>query len=177
MKKLLFLFALVPGIAMAQNSPTTKLVSASPTADTSAYATGELIGEKLTFSGALNSSTGAGYIISAAISDKAAQAVDLELVVFGQDPSNTTFTDQAAFDIADADLSKIVAVISFGSATRFAYADNGYKYLGSLMLPVNSSNSSGVASNVLYGALLSRGTPTFASSSDLTVILGINRDK
>lgn len=149
----------------------TVFTSSTPTVDTGAYGTGELIGGKLTFSNCLSHSR-SGFITCVLLSDKAAQAVDLELVIFGSDPTGTTFTDQAAFDIADADLTKIQAIISLGSASRFAYADNGVKYLGSLALPLKSAAGSGT----IYGALVSRGTPTFAAASDVTVTLGISQD-
>lgn len=176
MKKLILLSLLYPSCVLAQNYPQTHCVSASPTADTSAYATGETIGGKLTFSNAIRDTRGTGYIISAALQDQAAQAVDLELVIFNQNPSATTFTDQAALDIADADIPKIAAPILFGSSARFAYADNGFKYLGSLTLPVEATDSSGLPSSTLYGVIVSRGTPTFAASTDLKAIICISGD-
>lgn len=156
---------LLPGFVWAQSSGPTRCVSASPTVDTGAYATGELIGSKLTFAPAAGSSAkGTGYIVSVLITDKAKQAVDLELVLFRANPSATTFTDQAAFDPADADLANVVAAISLTSAaSHFAYSDNSVHYVGSLALPYR-----GVT---LYGALISRGTPTFAASTDVTIYL------
>lgn len=168
-KVILALCALFPLMAEAELG--TRFVSASPTVDTSAYATGELIGGKLTFSLAVPTETSTGYIISAVIFDKSVQAVDLDLVLFSSDPTGTTFTDQAAFDIADTDLSKVVAVINFGSASRFAFADNGVKYVGSLAIPAK-----GAPPGTIYGALVSRGTPTFAAAADVTVQLAISGD-
>lgn len=156
---------LIPTLAAAQSSGPTRCVSATPTVDTSAYATGDLIGGKLTFSPAAGSSTkGTGYIVSANITDKADQSVDLELVLFRSNPTTTTFTDQAAFDPSDADLANVVAVISLPAATTFfTYNDNGVHFLGSLAIPFRGIT--------LYGALVSRGTPTFSAASDVTVNL------
>lgn len=175
-KRLLLLLCLTPGTVFAQNYPQTHCVSASPTADTSAYVSGETVGGKLTFSNALRDTRGTGYIISAALVDQSAQAQDMELVIFNQNPSSTTFTDQAALDIADADVSKIAAPILFGSSNRFAYADNGFKYAGSLSLPVEATDSSGLPSSTLYGVIVTRGTPTFAASTDLKAIICISGD-
>lgn len=172
---LIVCFFCFPVLTWAQSVGVTKFVSASPTADTNAYATGELIGGKLTFSPAVRSQTGTGYVVSVKVVDLSAQAADLELVIFSENPAATTFTDQAAFDIADADVSKVVAVVALGSASRFAYADNGVKYVGSLLIPVQA-RSGDTFTKTLYGALLSRGTPTFAGASDLTVTLGISQD-
>lgn len=176
MKKLLLLALLIPSLALAETAGMTRFTSASPTADTSAYATGDLIGGKLTFTNALRKATGTGYLVSVMVSDKSAQASDLDLVLFSEDPTGTTFTDQAAFDPADTDLSKIVAVINLGSAARFAYADNGTKYVGSLAIPLEGKTSAGAFQGTIYGALVSRGTPTFAGAADLTVKLGISQD-
>jgi hypothetical protein len=176
MKRLLILTALLfPSAAWGQQAPITVFVSSTPTIDTNIYATGELLGTKLTFTGAFHERSAAGYLTSVKVDDKAAQAHDLELVIFSEDPSGTTFTNQAAFDIADTDLTKVVAVISLGSATRFAWADNGIKFVGSLAIPLQGRSGDG-ATTTLYGALLSRGTPTFASTSDLKVTLGISQD-
>lgn len=176
MKRLLLgLLLLLPTLVHAQY-PATSFVSATPTVDTSAYATGELIGGKLTFTLALRQQTGTGYITSVRVTDKAAQSVDLELVLFSQDPTGTTFTDQSAFDPADADLTKMIAVVSLGSTSRFNFNDNGVKYVGSLAIPVEGKTSAGAYQRVIYGALVSRGAPTFAAAEDVTVTLGVSQD-
>lgn len=176
MKRILLLIAMfIPSLASAQLYPVTECVSATPTVDTSAYVTGDLIGGKLTFSGALRSSTSAGYIASVMVYDKSVQAHDLDLVIFSEDPSATTFTDQAAFDIADADLSKIGSVVSLVSANRMAFADNGVKF-STVSHPIKGVPVSGALTTTLYGALISRGTPTFATASDITVKICVSQD-
>ncbi len=173
MKRLsvLICFLLIPVSAFA-NPPITIFSTATPTVDTSAYASGDLIGGKLTFNNALGDQSGTGAVNSIKIVDQAAQASDLDLVIFSSNPTNTTFTDQVALDIADADLSKVVAVITLGSSTRFSFADNSVHYIGSLYIPVQGATSN----TVLYGALVSRGTPTFAASTDVSVTLGVTPD-
>lgn len=176
MKRLLFaLLLLLPSTALAQ-AGRTRCVTASPTVDTGgAYATGELIGGELTFSNLLRGNVGTGYIVSVTIADKAAQAVDLDVVISRSTLSGTTFTDQAAFDPADADLSKIIGVVNFGSSSRFAFSDNALKYVGSLALPVQSPAASSPSANV-YGAIVARGAYTGASASDLAVTICASQD-
>jgi len=181
MKRFLLLasFLLWAQTAIAQPLAYTSFVSVTPTVDTSAYATGELIGGKLTFTPAVRTNVGTGYVISVTMSDLASQAVDFELVLFNANPTATTFTDQAAFDIADADLTKVVAVIPLtSSGTNHAYADNSVHYSGNLALPVRGYNASGTptVTNTIYGALVARGAPTFATSGDVTITLGISQD-
>lgn len=172
MKRLIlaFLLLLAPSLALAQTYPITTSVSASPTCDTSAYATGELIGGKLTYTQALRKGT--GYIVGVIVTDLSAQASDLEVVIFNANPTGTTFTDQAAFDIADADITKVAGSVLFGSSNRFAYADNGVKTSFSPPIPLVSATGDGT----FYAALISRGTPTFAASTDVKVIFLLSQD-
>lgn len=176
MKRALLALLLIPGVAFAGNGPT-KFVSASPTCDTSVYATGELVGGLLTFSGALQTNAGTGYVVSVNMVDKAAQGVDFDVVLFGDNPSSTTFTDQVALDIADGDLAKVIAVVPLaGTASRFAFSDNSVHFSGSLALPIRTDLTLATRTGTVYGALVSRGTPTFAASTDVTIVLGISQD-
>jgi len=150
----------------------TGVVTVAPTCDTSAYATGELIGGKLTFTGAMREKYGTGVIHSVVIADKAKQNVALDIVLFDSDPSSTTFTDQATLTIADADLLKVVGVISVVATDYKSFADNSVADLKNIGLIVKSNSSS----TSLYGCLVSRGTPTYASATDLQIKLKILQD-
>lgn len=143
----------------------------TPTLTATAYSTGQLMGGKLTFSNVLDLSTCVGYLRSVLITDLNAQAVDLDLVLFHTDPTNTTFTNAAAFTLADADIGKVLCALSFGSANRFAFADNSIKYIapsGAVPLLGFVSNA---PSRTLYGALIARGAHTSATASDITIKL------
>lgn len=173
MKKLLLLCALlVPGQAFAGNAV---CVSAVPTLTVGAYSSGQLMGGLLTFSGALDPNVGSGHITSVNVTDKAAQAVDLDVVIFDQNPTATTFTNAATFAPNSADLTKIRAAVNLGSSSRFAFSANSVHYSGSLAMPVQALSSAS-ASSTLYGALVARGAYTAASVSDATVIVCIARD-
>lgn len=179
MKRLLFLVlfvACLPQSVFAQSSGQARLMTAAPTVDTNAYATGDLVGGKLTFTNVLKPITGSGYLVSVLMSDLSATAVDFDIVIFREDPTGTTFTDNAAFDIADADLPKVLAVVTLGSTSRFAFADNSIHYVGSLAIPVWGTNSSSGITGTLYVAIISRGAPTFAAAGDVKITLGVSRD-
>lgn len=172
MKRIALLLAtvLIPALVYAQNVYNTVFVSAAPTCDTSIYATGELVGGKLTFTPAVRPATSTAVITGVMMIDQSVTTSDFDIVLFSSNPSATTFTDQAALDIADADLSKVIAVIPLVSANRFAFADNGVKFAGSIMLPIKGTV------NTIYGALVSRGTPTFAAGTDVSIQLAISQD-
>lgn len=177
MKRLLpfLLLVLCPALAEAQ-ATFSAFVSETPTVDTAAYATGDLIGTKLEFENALREVKGSGFITGIVIADKGAQTADLDLVIFSSDPSSTTFTDNAAFDIADADLSKIVRVVHFTSTNRFSFADNMVHELNNQLLAVRALDANGSTNSTLYGALISRGTPDFVTAGDVTITIGISQD-
>lgn len=170
------LFLLLPLVAEAQNFGSTVFVSATPVCDTSAYATGDLMGGKLTFSDAFRPDKAAGQLVGVRIKDLAAQAIDLDLVLFSRDPSLTTFTDQAALDIHDTDLGKVVATINLGSSSRFAFADNSVHFIASQYIPLEGKDSNGAPSTTIYGALVARGAFTCATASDVTITLEILQD-
>ena len=134
----------------------TPTVSTSPT-----YAANDVVGSILTFSGLRN-----GTLQAITICDNAAQAVDYLLVLFESAP--TTIADNATFDIADADLDKIIYQDSLtSSSNRQAFTDNSYHYLYGLSVPLWS------AGGTVYGFLITTGTPTYAATSDITVTLQV----
>lgn len=162
-------------VAQGQSVGATNVVCATPTVDTAAYSSGDLIGGKLTFTNLLRPSVGSGYVMGVTIKDLAAQASDLDVILFETNPSNTTFTDQAAFDIADGDLAYAKTPISLGSSSRFAFNDNSVHAIGSISMPIRARTSSALSGTV-YGALVSRGTPTFATAADVTVCVWVLQD-
>lgn len=147
----------------------TAVVEAAPTVDTSAYATGELIGGKLTLTNATAYTVYSGIISNVTIIDKDKEGADLDVVFFDTDPTATTFTDQAAFDPADADALNIICTISL--TTDVAFANNGLSYANNQNCPFKTNSS-----NTIYAAIVSRGSPTYTSSSDLLLRVGILQD-
>jgi hypothetical protein len=146
-------------------------VSATPTVDTSAYASGDLIGAKITLANAVQVAAGSGELLSLVLSDLANQKSDIDVVLFDSDPSTTTFTDQAALDIDDADLVKVIGVISIAAADYVSFVDNAVATLRDLRLGFKLASGTS-----LYAALVCRGTPTYASSSDLKLRAIVNQD-
>ena len=133
----------------------------TPTVTAGAYGANDVVGSLLTFSGLRN-----GTLQAITICDNAAQAVDYLLVLFESAP--TTIADNATFDIADADLDKIIYQDSLtSSSNRQAFTDNYYHYLYGLSVPIWS------AGGTVYGFLITTSTPTYAATSDITVTLQV----
>jgi hypothetical protein len=177
MKKLIaiLLNLFFPLIALADGSVTTitktVTVSAVPAIVAAAYGSGDLIGGKLSLSGTVVDGILSGIITSIHVDDKASQGADLDIVFFDADPSTTTFTDNAAFDPTDADLLKIICVVSI--TVDSAFADNGTSFVRNVNCPFKLTSNS---AKTLYAAVVSRGTPTYASATDLLLRIGILQD-
>lgn len=146
-------------------------LSVTPTVDTSAYAAGDLIGGKLSVDLSFFRDHELLALKGLVLADKAKQSAALDVLFFGADPSATTFTDNAAFDPADADLAKVIAALPLASADYLAFSDSSLVVATGIEIPLALDAAD--ASLSLYVALISRGAPTYASAADLVLRLGV----
>ncbi len=143
----------------------TPVISASPN-----YASGDLLGAKLSFANAVRGSGNhTGLIQAVIITDLEKQSIETDLIFFDTDPSNTTFTDNDALDIDDTDLLTIIGVATV--ADWSALNDNSVGQALNLAIPFNLGTGT-----TLYGALVTRGAPNHGSTSDITVRVSIMQD-
>lgn len=144
-------------------------VSAVVTAS-SAYAAGNLVGTIVDF-GACVGTTGGGVLQSVRLSSKSVQTATFKLYLFSQNPSNGTYTDKSAPGINAADIPFLIDVFTL------SIADSG---LGThTIYSLDAIAKAFVTTNGqthLFGLLITTGTPTFASTSDISVSLGIVKD-
>lgn len=179
----IILFTLLPVLAWAADETAirnyTNKICVSPTVDTGAYAAGDLMGAKLTFANAgrysgnnsTPSGSATGIVQQVLMTDLGAEGINVELVLWDQNPSATTFTDQAALDIADADLVKVAGSVLISSHSSFA--DNGFSQVSNLGLVYEIPETAGTASYPLYGALVARGAVTYDSATALMVCINV----
>lgn len=150
------------------------VVSQTPTVTSSSvYATGQSVGGLLTFSGAARvqngGANGTGILQRVTIHMKSTQTGPFDLVLFSQAPTNTTIADKTTFSLATADYGTVMGVIHLSDCTSLGAPSSCVASgLAFALRTVGSGN--------LYGALVSRGTPTFASTSDVTVSAQIIQD-
>jgi hypothetical protein len=141
------------------------VVTATPTLDTSAYASGDCLHTAvIEFTSAVDASL-TGIIEKMVIVDKAAQSQPIELWLFSS--TVTPAAANAAHSISDADAAKCIGVISSGP--YYASALNSVSVARNVGLPVKCDATS------LFGILVTRGTPTYGAT-DLTVSLLIQED-
>lgn len=145
-------------------------ISVTPVINTAIYASGDLLGTKMTFANAGRPDIGSGVIQTVTILDKAALGADIDVIIFDSDPSATTFTNNNPLTVNDADLTKILCVIPV--TTDAAFVDNGVSYSNG----TNCVFKGASAATTLYVAMVVRGTPTYVSASDITLRLNIMQD-
>jgi len=148
-----------PGITIAQ----------TPTVTAGAYAAGDAVGGLLTFANAGRVSGGGGVVKTFTLIDDAGQDVTIELWLFNQ--TFTAMADNAAWAPSEADLENLVGIISTQeSSTGWAAAGTPSA------ITVPCSLRYDVTGTSLFGQLVTRGTPTFAATDDVTVKIGLLQD-
>lgn len=152
-----------------------KVVSAVPTLDTSAYASGDRMGTVMTLTGVFDVPSGAAELTSVTIIDQAGQSAALDILFFTASPTVAS-ADNAAIDISDAEmLAKCVGSVTFAASDYKATASNSVGTLKNIGLVLQGARNSATTisdSQNLYALLVSRGSPTYAASS-LKLLFGV----
>jgi len=140
-----------------------KIAGTTVGVNTDAYTAGDLVGTKLTLSDAFLYGEKEPYLLSITVQDLTKQNAALDFIFFDSDPTGTTFTNNAALDIADADLPKILGYVSLTDYTSLS--DNSVGSVASIGMAVKPQGED------LYCAIVARGTPTYAAN-ELSVTFG-----
>lgn len=145
---------------------TGRTIEATPTVTATTYAALDSVGGKITLANAFRA--GAGIFIQS-VRVMSVPSPALKLILFRDDPSASTFTNDAAIVLAFADHGKVVAVIEFDEVqsidgnTYCAHWAAGSPGLGLLVRP-----SSGTT---LYAALQSTGAMTSGGTTDFHLLI------
>lgn len=141
---------------------------------TGAYTAGDAVGSVITLSDIVRWENGGGIIISMAIIDKANQKKGFDLYLFDAAiPSSDVVDNVPPPAVAAAYLDTYIGRISVADSDFTSHSsDQGEATVPFLALPVQSKPGS----RNLYAYILTRGTPTYASTDDLIFTLGIVQD-
>jgi len=146
------------------NTPVSKIVTQAPTVTASAaYASGNCIGGLLTFAGVVRGNNITGILQQAGVFCKSAQTGAVDLVLFSANPTASTLTDKTNLAIAAADFDKVIGVAHITDWTSLGTPS----FAQALGLAMPFAPASG--GTTIYGVLVARSTPTFASTSDVEV--------
>ena len=152
----------------------TKIVKITGTeleATANTYADGQVIGNKIFIENIMLLFPGEATLMSITVQDLDKQDAALEVILWSSDPTGTTFTDDAALDIADADLPKHCGSANVTATDYKDYTDNSVGTVRNIGLPVGTDTE-----NDLWMTLVSRGTPTYTTEG-LSLILTFYLDQ
>ena len=143
----------------------TSSVAVTPTETaSSAYVAGNEVGGLMTFSSAVGTA-GSGVIESLHVVATSVQTTGLKLYLFTANPSSTTWTDKTTPSINSADVPKLIGVYAL------SFPDNGLGTMTAWNLDGVQKAFAGASGGFLYGVLVCTATPTFTTTTDLTITI------
>jgi len=137
-------------------------IAVTPTVSTSpAYSSGDAVGGLQVLTGAIRLNAGTSLLRSITITDKGNQKVAFDIIFFNAAP--TAPTDNAAYATLGTDIAKVVG--------RVRILTTDYDTVNSIglasQLNIGLVMASGATQN-LWAIVVTTGTPTYASTTDLT---------
>lgn len=149
-------------------SPVVQAFTAAPTVTaSSAYASGNAVGGLLTITSVPNS----GTIQNVTLDFKSAQTAAFDVLFFNANPTNSTFTDKSPVAVAVADFATLMAPAQV--ATCVNTGTTSVCFLNNIA----HAYSLPAAGSTLYAVIVTRGTPTFTATSDVSLRVNIFPDQ
>lgn len=149
-----------------------KLTGAQVGVDGAAYASGDVLGSGSPIKVELvRGNFGSGIVQSIITQDLSNQSGAYDIVFFDSNPTSTTFTDNAALDIADADLPKVIGVVNVVAGDYAAFNDSAVGTTLSQQIAIKAATNS----PHLWIALVSRDTKTYVAD-ELSIAIGVLQD-
>lgn len=145
------------------------VLTAAPTVAGTTHAANDVCGGKISLSGAARVSAGGGIIQQVCVHVKDAVTAAYDVLFFVTDPTNSTFTDDAAIALASADQPFLVGV---ASCTQLVDCGTRKTLQASqLGLPFKLS-----AGTTLYAVIVVRSSAAYTTSNALTLSVGVLQD-
>ena len=148
---------------------TSTSIALTPAISAGAYSAGDVVGGLLTFANAARVSGYGGVIKNVLIVDDAGQDAELELWLF--DRTFTPIADNGAWAPAEADLENLIVVVSTEDSGQ------GWMAAGTpSACDIEVARAYKLTGTSMFGQLVTRGTPTFAATDDVTVTVTLLQD-
>lgn len=145
------------------------VIAPTVTVTAGAYTPGFVVGGLLSLAGASRVNAGSGTIQNALVTVKTALNQPYDVFFFNTNPTNSTFTDNAALAINVADLPSLAGIVHCtdlvsGGTPQILQSINqvGFKLSAS--------------ATTLYAVIVIRGSQSFASTSAVSLIVDILQD-
>ena len=156
------------GIPTAAYSRTSNVTVTPTVTASSAYTAAYQVGGLLTFANAFDAAN-SGVLESIFVGSKSVQTTGYKLYLFGSQPTATTWTDKTAPAINAADLPYLLGEWTLG-ASDSGLGTHTINQLDGIGASITGSSST------LYGVLVCANTPTYTSTSDVSVSIRIMKD-
>lgn len=153
----------------------------TPTITAGAYSAGACVGTLMTIAlqpgtpVPVTSEGNSGEVKTALLYDKASQigTHQIDAILFHDNPAASTFVDGSAYTLHDDDLTKQMVILAFTAASG---AELSVSTANHTMQLRNVGGVYEASISTISVQLVARGTPTFGSSSDLSLRLQLRRD-
>lgn len=140
----------------------------TPTVTAGIYAANDNVGGLLTFANAARFAAGGGILKEVIIVDDASQSAGLELWLFTQ--TFTAGADNAPWTPVEAELHNLVTIVTTNDGLYYTGGATG------TVCVIEVARQFNVAGTSLFGRLVTRGTPTYAATDDVSVIVKLMQD-
>lgn len=142
-------------------------VTVSPTVASTTHALNDVVGGKLTLSGAARFNGGSGLIQSVTVGVTDNVTVPYNVFFFDTDPTGSTFTDDAALSIVAADLPYCCGVVHctdvVDAGTRKLVQATGL----AVPFKISASNTS------LFAVIVARGSAAFTTANGISLRISV----
>lgn len=143
-----------------------------------AYGSGDVLGTGNPIAlEVLTTPNGTAILQSLVINDLDKLDGAIDVVVFNDNPTATTFTDNAALDINDADLTKVIhSGVSVTASNYKDFNDNSSATVTGVGCPVKNASATDGNKAKIWVAFVSRDTKTYTSNNSVSAKLGFLQD-
>ena len=149
-----------------------RVFTITPVIVPAAYASNDQIGVLLEIPEAVDADGDTATVLSLVVIDKASQSSKLDILLFSDEPTVAS-ADNAAVNISDAEMAaKYLGRVGVEAADYVATAGSTDATKSGIGLLVQAAKGK----RSIYALVQSKGTPTYASASDLVIKLGFVQD-
>lgn len=151
-----------------------KLITVTPAAASFAtpYSSGDVIGALNEVTNAVETNKEGSLLKSILVLDKANQKSAIDLVFFNSTLANSPGADNAAYALHDDDVTKLLGRISIAGAD---YISSSTTNAEATIKNIDLLLQAAAGTSSIYMLVVSRGTPTYGSASDLIIKLGVEQ--
>ena len=150
----------------------TAVVSVTPTITAGAYHANDVIGGAEKLAAAVRKPVYTAILNSLVVTDRANQKALLDIWLFSILPTGT-YTDNGAPTVSAADFAKLIGHVQIAVTDYTSIDSKAVACLRGLGLALQGA---GAGSKDLYAVITTTGTPTYSSTSDLTLQFGFVQD-